>query len=69
MEQLVFTTEMGVVVVVALCFTIVLFVTEIVRIDLAAPLTCQRQGSQKHSSTPSKGCSTRPAMFEVEGGS
>ena len=37
MEQLVFTTEMGVVVV-ALSFTIVLFVTEIVRIDLAALL-------------------------------
>ena len=37
MEQLVFTTEMGVVVG-ALCFTIVLFVTEVVRIDLAALL-------------------------------
>ncbi|ASJ70982.1 SLC13 family permease [Granulosicoccus antarcticus] len=37
MEQLVFTTEMGVVGA-ALCFTILLFVTEVVRIDLAALL-------------------------------
>ncbi len=35
MEQLVFTTEMGVVVAV-LCFTIALFVTEVVCINMAA---------------------------------
>jgi len=37
LEQLVFTTEMGVVVAV-LCFTVFLFVSEVVRIDLAALL-------------------------------
>ena len=37
MQQLTFTTEMGVVVAL-LCFTVFLFVSEIVRIDLAAIL-------------------------------